>query len=851
MDDTKFATLYSTLASRGATTGELDTLIAQHSANPAMEEKAFADAFIRPVLAQITAREPFFKEAQLGRQIMGRPLKARSAPQPSRPAAPPKPAAPNPTQVAPPQVAPPPRPTSTPSASMQQFARASAQPPATPPSGLSPITAPPPPNPFEAALAAAKNVLDTADHIAESGSLGDRSAEVRKALASFKADAFAKAKSDGPAALAALRKWIDFATKIAQTRTLASRPAPPPSPPPSPPSTPPTAAAPAPQNPVGAQPSADADRKKYEAAAQSLIPAVRAALQKKTLSSGPLVSAAVGNLVSVNAEIGAAVRAGDYAKASARLASLSSAAAAVDAAAQEEARQRAKRDQQRADAAAAVTAVIGSLDASPTQTTMDTTLAGVDKDKDSDFGKAIGRLVKRPRDYDKLSEDYHVAKSFALKYLADHPRKGKIKDDVTEKRRKVAEMAIATVDKWIADQARNEKQIDALCIRFSAEAGKGDGPVPPEVLDELQKLLRNPLIPPHSRDLIDATIKKILLANRLQADKALATATTDADRGKTLLQHACFKRADGGTSDVKLLTDDKGQIAYAFKSLDGESREGLAKLNLGKGASTMREVVSSRVHEELAKLGLDFGFPKAVLLENDGKYGALIQGVKGKMIDSEEITTKVDHASRERDPVKRAAIEAEIDELRKTRAELPEKVSAESLQNVILSQVLSCQWDCKWGNMIIDGDTARPIDAGTAIPTAATLADFADWGKPPAFENLITHPDTTDAKKANTILPQAKNPLPAAKVKAIVDLDVEALIDSARQERDKVIKAVPGMDASLMDESCFDIMRSSIKAAQALLARDRTQSLETFVMAYQNWFVTFSAKYAKTAAANP
>ena len=35
--------------------------------------------------------------------------------------------------------------------------------------------------------------------------------------------------------------------------------------------------------------------------------------------------------------------------------------------------------------------------------------------------------------------------------------------------------------------------------------------------------------------------------------------------------------------------------------------------------------------------------------------------------------------------------------IRKNCAEIPDKIDADSLQNVVLSSVLTCQWDCKWG----------------------------------------------------------------------------------------------------------------------------------------------------------
>ncbi|MBC2836459.1 hypothetical protein [Paragemmobacter straminiformis] len=852
MDDAKFNALYASLASRGASAGELLALAAQHAEHPAMDEKSFAEAFIRPVMAKIAAREQFFKEAQLGRQIMGRPMPAKAPPKPPRPAAAPRPATepgakqpmtPDTPVAAPPRPqAPPQRPVSAPSDRLEQFAQArTAAPQPAPPFTASPITAPPPPNPFEAAYAKAKDALESAEKIIAGGSLGARSAEVGKAFADLKAEALARSKDDGKAAMLNLQKLVALAEKINGTRTLAARPAPPPA---SPNIAPPPDGAPKPQRPADAAQGAqtgDDNRKKYEAAAQRLVPDIKAARALQTPASGALVGAAVRNMLDLSNVIGAAVAKGDYATAQGQLGQLANLAAAVGDAAKLEARQRAARDAQRKESTTAVTAVLGSLDTSVPPKDMANKLQEAGKAADTDFGKAMRKIEKRARSHDRMMKDYTEARSFAQKYLADHPRKGKVKDDETEKRRKLAELAIATTDKWFADQVSNRKKIEALCTRLSADAGKGDGPVAIAVLDDLQKIIDSPLVPQDLRDMASATADKIVFANRLLAPAALASAKTDPERGKTLLEHARFKRTDGGTSDVKLLTEDDGRIAYAFKSVEGESDGGLRFLGLGKGASTLREVVSSKIHDAFAQAGLDFGFPKTILLESDGKHGALIEGIKGKMVDPEEHGAKAGRADGETDPVKKAVLDAEVADSLRTMNTLPEKVSPDSMQNVILSQMLTCQWDCKWGNLIIDGDRARPIDAGTAIPTRDVVKEFAG-GAPPAFKNLLTHPDKYDTAKFGTPLPHAAQPFPAAKIKAIKDLDVEAIIEVARKERDAVIKSVPGMDASLMDESCFDIMRDSINAVKAILTKKPDQTLEQFVAAYTDWFEDYSAK---------
>ena len=68
---------------------------------------------------------------------------------------------------------------------------------------------------------------------------------------------------------------------------------------------------------------------------------------------------------------------------------------------------------------------------------------------------------------------------------------------------------------------------------------------------------------------------------------------------------------DGGTSDVKLICDESGAVAYAFKSVAGESE----MMGTPKGFATAREVLMSknvRWHQNAVWIG----FPLA-----QGRYG--------------------------------------------------------------------------------------------------------------------------------------------------------------------------------------------------------------------------------------
>src|SRR5262249_40716711 len=93
---------------------------------------------------------------------------------------------------------------------------------------------------------------------------------------------------------------------------------------------------------------------------------------------------------------------------------------------------------------------------------------------------------------------------------------------------------------------------------------------------------------------------------------------------KAKLMGASFgtKRPGGGTSDVQLIKDTEGKIAFAFKSIKGESFQ----TGMKPGSGAVREALTSKVSESIrAQTGLDFGFPKVSIAEVGGQKGALVE----------------------------------------------------------------------------------------------------------------------------------------------------------------------------------------------------------------------------------
>ena len=103
-------------------------------------------------------------------------------------------------------------------------------------------------------------------------------------------------------------------------------------------------------------------------------------------------------------------------------------------------------------------------------------------------------------------------------------------------------------------------------------------------------------------------------------------------------------QASTGTSDTRLLKNPDGSVAYAYKSIEGESSDMWWRGQVPSGAGTAAEVLTSKLSEVLGQqCGFNSGFPKTTLAKlpvggDAGKpaVGALIEGMRGAVFDRVE-----------------------------------------------------------------------------------------------------------------------------------------------------------------------------------------------------------------------
>jgi len=182
-----------------------------------------------------------------------------------------------------------------------------------------------------------------------------------------------------------------------------------------------------------------------------------------------------------------------------------------------------------------------------------------------------------------------------------------------------------------------------------------------------------------------------------------------------ILADVCgIDKTKGGTSDVYLIKSPTGEVAYAFKTIDGESDD----MKMPKGAGAAREVLMSKLCQTIqAGSGLNFGWPGASLANvacPDGtkRKGALIDGLKGEEINA-------------------------------SNAEARKKVPPQQLQNLMLCNLATAQFDIKWDNAKFDGASKElnPYDGGAAMPPTDMIMDQlfvrSDFSKSDPFEGFF------------------------------------------------------------------------------------------------------------------
>ncbi len=469
-------------------------------------------------------------------------------------------------------------------------------------------------------------------------------------------------------------------------------------------------------------------------------------------------------------------------------------------------------------------------------------------DQESDFGKiCVLTSVRSTPDnrgyidsHEEIMERLTKARDLARKYIKGHadPLVGKLPSRVLKRRGYCGEM-VTKIDDYLAQMERRNTDALALCENYTAQLKAGQ-PLSYQVGEELAKLQKNTWLSTQTLAKVNATLELLRKTSQIRGYSKLSKLQNpgELEKAEILLSHGCFKEGGGGTSDVRLLRNLDGSISHAFKSTTGEAPGALNFLQLPPGACTVREELCSKVVQDvLTQTGIDFGFPKAQTVHLDGQTGALIEGIRGVTVDPEELSKLSQQNPRD---------EEAIAEAQRRLLEVPEKITAQSLQKVVLFSTLTCQWDCKWGNLMVEGETnARPIDGGGAFPTQECVDDFGrgEEVRPLAILALTQYPPHTSlGNKLGQTLPQAEQPMDPDIVRGILALDVNALLDGLKTRRDQITNdfpelAPPPHNHGLVDDSTLGRVAASIQAAQSILRANPQQSLVDFATAYQNWWI--------------
>jgi hypothetical protein len=461
-------------------------------------------------------------------------------------------------------------------------------------------------------------------------------------------------------------------------------------------------------------------------------------------------------------------------------------------------------------------------------------------DGNSDFGKVCNEMAIR------LSDDYEIAvrklqdaQQLAQKYIKDHPdpKIGKLPSRVVL-RRKYCQEFLPKAKQMLDQVYAADASAKAMADTYGALLASGK-PVPNGVSDEIFKMLGKARLSQGVANELKRIAEEIKAQDQGRGYARLAEFQnpTEGQKADILLKYGCYKAGGGGTSDVRLLRNPDKSIAYAFKGSQGEAQGALDMLNLPTGACAVREDLCSTLTQDiLEQTGIDFGFPKAKVVNLSGQTGALIEGIRGKTVDPEELSELGRKDNPDPD---------DVAECKRCLDEIPDKITPKSLQKVLLFSTLSCQWDCKWGNLMVENEQdARPIDGGGAFPTQDCVDSFGrDQNVKPLAIMLLTQypPSNYLGKKVGQTLPQAQQPMDQETVQGLLKLDANSLGDRLKTRRDEVTQkhpelAPPPHNNGLVDDATIGRVKASIEAAQNILRQNPQQTLVEFATAYEQWW---------------
>ncbi|MBV8379400.1 MAG: hypothetical protein JO369_01370 [Paucibacter sp.] len=267
-----------------------------------------------------------------------------------------------------------------------------------------------------------------------------------------------------------------------------------------------------------------------------------------------------------------------------------------------------------------------------------------------------------------------------------------------------------------------------------------------------------------------------------------------------------FRRAGAGSSVVQLVGNGDRKVAYAFKSIEGESDQ----TGMSKGSGAVREALASAMSDALKGMtGLDLGFPSVALVDFGGKKGALIEGLSGRAFDRNELGTAV--AEGKMTAEQRKQVDVEV-------ADHVKRMPAKELQKVLVCNYAMAQFDIKWDNLMIsegaDGTVAaRPFDAGAGFLDDKALAKdprVLDAGPGGPGAMLL------DCPIGHHELAQANAPLDPEIVDGIMKIDVGALKQILDAERARLAKA-HGLGDDVLDDNGMERAYRSVKIMQEIV----------------------------------
>ena len=81
---------------------------------------------------------------------------------------------------------------------------------------------------------------------------------------------------------------------------------------------------------------------------------------------------------------------------------------------------------------------------------------------------------------------------------------------------------------------------------------------------------------------------------------------------------------------------------------------------------------------------------------------------------------------------------------------------------------------------------------------------------------------------------------------AILKINPDQLMQSSKTKRDQLVRDNPELKDTMMDDSCFDIVKASITSVQNILRTNPKITLEQFALEYEKWFATWGDQFVQT-----